>query len=133
MAYMNQDTKKRIAGKLKQVMPKGWQYSLAVRNHSTIVCTVKAAPFDVLAARAPSPYGQNDEYIDVNKYHYRNHFTDECLCDVFEAIFDALNDGNHDRSDIQTDYFDVGWYAELRFGRWDQPFVVLPAGVEIPA
>jgi hypothetical protein len=35
--------------------------------------------------------------------------------------------GNHDRSDSQTDYFDVGWYIEIQFGQWDKPHRTLVA------
>lgn len=36
----------------------------------------------------------------------------------------ALNTDNYDNSDVQTGYFDVGHYVELRIGRWDKPFQV---------
>jgi hypothetical protein len=32
--------------------------------------------------------------------------------------------GNHDRSDIQTDYFDVGWYKSVNIGTWNKPYEV---------
>jgi len=35
-----------------------------------------------------------------------------------------MNEGNHDNSDIMTDYFDVGWYISVRLGKWDKPYVV---------
>src|SRR5690606_40972107 len=53
-------------------------------------------------------------------------FEDECVADVMERIVAALNTGNWDRSDIQTDYFDVGHYVDLRIGTWDKPFVYKP-------
>jgi hypothetical protein len=59
-----------------------------------------------------------------NPYHFRDHCTDECVADVFGKIFDALNLENHDHSDIQSDYFDVGHYVELRIGAWKRPFVI---------
>ena len=54
MAYMTQSNKKRIAEKLKTVMPTGWKYSLAVRDHSKLVLTIQAAPVDILRAMAAS-------------------------------------------------------------------------------
>jgi hypothetical protein len=33
-----------------------------------------------------------------------------------------MNVGNHDRSDIQSDYFDVGWYVDVNVGAWNQPY-----------
>ena len=129
MAYMNQERKAKLAANLKKVVPAGWKYSLAVRNHSTIVMTITAAPFDLIGAFKGSEYfdPKTATHTRVNPYHYRSHFDDECVADVFEKIFDALNDGNHDRSDIPTDYFDVGWYVDVGIGRWDRPFTTTAA------
>ena len=30
---------------------------------------------------------------------------------------------NHDNSDAQIDYFDVGYYTHWSVGRWNKPFV----------
>ena len=125
MAYMDQDKKAKIAAALKQVVPAGWKYSLAVRNHSTIVMTIAAAPFNLIAAFKGSEYFDpaTASYTDVNPYHYRNHLDDECVADVFEKIFECLNIDNFDNSDPMTDYFHVGHYAELRVGAWDRGFI----------
>ena len=32
--------------------------------------------------------------------------------------------GNHNNSDISTDYFDVGWYIDINIGKWDKPYEV---------
>ena len=113
MAYMNQVKKKKLAGGIKAVMPKGWKYTLSVRNHMALVCTIWAAP----AADVEQIKGDN---ADVNEYWIREHYTGK-LADTLEAIKDAMNVGNHDNSDIMTDYFDVGWYIDIEFGRWNKP------------
>lgn len=125
MAYVDQQKKQKIAAALKLVVPAGWKYSLAVRNHSTIAMTISAAPFDLIGAFAPSEYfdPKTARTVDVNPYHVRTHVADECVADVLQKIVDALNTDNHDRSDIMTDYFDVGHYVDLHIGRWDRPFV----------
>lgn len=127
MAYMNQERKAKIAANLKKVVPAGWKYSLAVRNHSTIVMNISAAPVNLIAAFKPSKYfdPETATHADVNPYWFREHFANEEVLKAFEKIFAALNDGNHDRSDIQTDYFDVGWYVDVNIGRWDKPFQYL--------
>lgn len=126
MAYVNQDKKAMIAAALKAVVPAGWKYSLSVRHHRTIVMTVASAPFDLIAAFRMSEHfdPKAAKHHQVNPYHYREHLDDECVADVFDRIFDALNTDNHDRSDTMTDYFDVGHYVELNLGRWDKSFVV---------
>lgn len=61
--------------------------------------------------------------ISVNPYWYDDHFAGRAL-EFFEELFAAMNDGNHNRSDIQTDYFDVGWYVEVNVGSWDKPYQI---------
>jgi hypothetical protein len=130
MAYMNQEKKANIAAALKAVMPKDWKYSLAVRNHSTIVCTIKSAPLNLVDIYTAE--GCSDDVrkscidrmnVDVNPYHWEKHFEGDLLA-TFTKIFEALNLGNWNRSDIITDYFDVGHYVDLTFGKWDKPFEV---------
>ena len=132
MAYMNQERKAVIAKALKAVIPASWKYSLAVRHHSTIVLTIAQAPVDFLGdaakvARKDASRGgfngpRTAEYMDVNPYWYREHFSPEIVA-MLDPIFAALNEGNHDRSDLQSDYFDVGWYVDVLIGRWNKPFV----------
>jgi len=125
MAYMNQERKAALAAELKKVMPQGWKYSLAVRNHSTIVLTITDAPFNILGGLGREAASG---HATINTHWIRECFADECLADVFEKIAAALNVGNHDRSDIMTDLFDVGWYVDIQVGRWDKPFkFVAPA------
>lgn len=125
MAYVNQEKKAKIAANLKKVVPAGWKYSLAVRHHSTIVMTISQAPFDLIGAFKANEHfdPKKQTYVWVNNYHFRSHIEDECVADIFEAIFAALNTDNWNRSDIVSDYFDVGHYVDLQIGRWDKPFV----------
>jgi hypothetical protein len=121
MAYVNQEKKQKIAAALKLVVPAGWKYSLAVRNHSTIVCTISKAPVDLIAAFQPE---RPTTSIDVNVYYVGTHCKDAATAEILQKIVDALNTDNFDKSDIMTDYFNVGHYVDLNIGRWDRPFVV---------
>lgn len=120
MAFMSQERKAGIAAELKRVIPKGWKYSVAVRDRSTICLTIAAAPVDLLAGL---PVAFEARHRHMNPYHWRpqNTWQPE-IRDVFASIFAAMNRGNHDRSDPMTDYFDVGWYVDVNIGRWDRPF-----------
>lgn len=134
MAYVNQERKAKIAANLKKVMPEGWKYSLAVRNHSTLVLTIRQAPVDLLGNIRETTskmdyafaYGNKapevGTYWDVNTYYIDRQFSGDVLA-TMQAIDVAMNDGNHDNSDIQTDYFDVGWYVDIKIGKWDDPFL----------
>ena len=125
MAYIDQIKKAAIAAALKQVVPAGWKYSLAVRHYSTIIMTISAAPVDLLRTIKPSAYFDpaTATHTEINQYRVAAAFDDECVAEVFQAIFQALNTGNYDKSDTQTDYFDVGHYVRLDIGRWDRPFL----------
>jgi hypothetical protein len=35
-----------------------------------------------------------------------------------------MNAGNWDKSDIQTDYFNVGWYIDVNIGKWNKPYTL---------
>lgn len=128
MAYMNQEKKAQIAAALKKVMPKDWRYSLAVRNYSEIVMTIRKGPSNLMIVPA---HGHVDEHIhagiyrQVNPHSYKDNFLPE-FDEIFAKIYAALNSaGNYDNSDIMTDYFDVGYYVSLRVGDWDAAFLPL--------
>lgn len=135
MAYMNQDMKARIAGEVKTIL-KAYKIkgTLSVRNHSTLVLNIKSGPIDFIAnlnetcskdyyqtARGFTPV--ENGYIDVNPYHFERHFSGVAL-EFLTKIIAAMNDGNWDKSDIQTDYFNVGWYIDVNIGRWDRPYTL---------
>jgi hypothetical protein len=132
MAYMSQERKKSIAPKVKKVLAKyGVKGTLAVRNHSTLVLNIKSGKLDFIGnfndVMANSwEWGRPVETrakdsLDVNPYHYEKHYSGEVL-EFFEELFPIMNAGNHDNSDIQTDYFDVGWYVDVNVGNWDKPY-----------
>ena len=132
MAYMNQERKARIAALLKPVLNKyGVKGTLAVRNHMTIVLNIKAGAIDFvqnyintvgLESRGVD-HVYKSRCLDVNPYHYQNHFSGTAKKFLSEVLM-AMNAGNHDNSDIQTDYFDVGWYVDVNIGQWNKPYEV---------
>lgn len=125
MAYMSQERKAAIAPVVKAICKKyGIKASMAVRHHSTLVLNIKSGSIDFIGnynERTTNPNGHAKTYIDVNPYWYNDHFTGVAL-DFMKEVFAAMNTGNHDRSDIQSDYFDVGWYVDVNVGRWDKPY-----------
>jgi hypothetical protein len=135
MAHMNQEKKAVIAAKIKPILAKyGVKGSLSVRNHSTIVLTLKSGKIDFIEnlnrVCSSSHYQTSNGfrpvtngYVDVNPYWYQDHF-DGVAKKFLTEVLAALNLGNHDRSDVQTDYFDVGWYVDLDVGRWNKPYIV---------
>ncbi len=131
-------THAEVAAKLKTIVPKSWKYSLSVRHHSTLVFTLASSPLNFLAAfkeyqkNASDPFIRNGyvadhdfTHIDVNPYFVNDRWFALGVDNVatIQAILDAMNDGNHNRSDIMTDYHDVGWYVGFKVGKWDKPYI----------
>ena len=127
MAYVNQELKAKLSPAIKAICKKyGIKASLAVRNHMTLVLNVKSGKIDFISDYGNTPEARIDAEkfgIQVNPYHYKSHFDGKALKFLSEVI-PAMNNGNHDNSDIQTDYFDVGWYVDVNIGRWNKPYTV---------
>lgn len=137
MAYMNQEKKQAIAAKIKPILKKyGVKATMAVHNHSTLVLNIKSGKLDFIEnyiyTNGNSPtamtedqvaYLRKNQTLDVNPYWYQKHFTGETLACLKELI-PAMNTGNHDNSDIQSDYFDVGFYIDVNVGQWNKPYQV---------
>jgi hypothetical protein len=133
MAYMSQEKKAQLAPGIKAVLKKfGMKGSISVNNHSTLVCNVSEGPLDIIgnmyeiAMKKPDTFYARDKapkpnHIQVNPYWISENYSGKVLQFV-QALKDAMDVGNHDRSDIQTDYFDVGWYIDINIGKWDKPF-----------
>ena len=126
MAFVSQELKAKLAPTIKAILKKyKVKASIAVRNHSTLVLNIKSAPIDFITnyntVAGPRTPATSD--LRVNEYYYKDHFTGKALAFLSEVI-PAMNDGNFDKSDIQTDYFCVGWYTDISIGQWNKPFVV---------
>jgi hypothetical protein len=135
MAYMNQERKAARAPAIKAVLKKyGVKGSLSVRNHSTLVLTLKSGKIDFIGnsnrvcgndhyqvSRGFTP--NTSGYSDVNPYWFKEHYDGKALS-FLKEVFAIMNNGNHDNSDIQTDYFDVGWYSDVNIGKWNNPYIV---------
>lgn len=131
MAYMSQERKAQLAPAIKAVLKKySLKGSISVDNHSTLVVTIKSGPIDFIgnmleiARKRPDYYNNGTPTsIQVNPHWISEHYSGQAR-DCLLALKDAMDKGNHDRSDIQTDYFDVGWYVNINVGRWNKPYIV---------
>ena len=139
MAYVskeNIDSKRdRVKAILKAFGVKG---TLSGRNSSTLTLKITEGSLDFIGNSAdveaaklscrPS-YAPTIEqlraqkYTSVNPYWYQEHYSGNCL-QFLKQIMEVLNEGNHDRSDLQTDYFDVGWYVKIEIGQWSKPYIL---------
>ena len=86
MAYMSKENKARIVQLCKPILKKyAVKATFKVANHSTLICTIKVGSLP-----------------------------ESMFKKLQLELRDALMDGNWDKSDIMSDYFDVGWYVSIR-------------------
>jgi hypothetical protein len=127
MAYFTQERKKQMSPKIKEILKRyNLKGSLSVRHHSTVVLNIRSGKIDFISNN--NDCNKNNEnqhertYLTVHQYGYQRQFSGTALNCLIE-LFTVLLDGNHDNSDIMTDYFDVGWYVDLNIGEWDTPYI----------
>lgn len=118
MAYINQERKKALAPAINKLLKShGLKGSLSIQNYSTLVLTIHSGNIDFAGGR--------DDFDGqcINPFYLHDHFDGEVL-DLMKKLRDAMNVGNYDKSDSQTDYFDVGWYIRMQIGKWNKPYVL---------
>lgn len=111
MAYVDQALKTKINAELKKVIPKDYKWSLSVSNYSTLVLTFQSGKAELLADIA------KQRGIEVPA------FSDPELATLFQNIVATMNSGNHNKSRIEEDYFDVGWYIRVNIGTYARPYM----------
>ncbi|MEP3245088.1 MAG: hypothetical protein ABJN40_13080 [Sneathiella sp.] len=112
MAYMSQEKKKELAPGIKAVLKEyGFKGSISVRHHSTLVVTISSGPIEFETDhKQVSPYWIEENYTGI-------------WAEFLAKLKAAMSIGNHNNSDISTDYFDVGWYININIGTWDKPYI----------
>ena len=136
MAYMNQERKAKITKALKPILAKyKVKGSLSVRNHSTIVLTLKTGAIDFIGnsnkvcgndfyqvQRGFKP--TTSGYDQVNPYWFQDHYDGDAKAFLTEA-FKALKSADwYDESDAMIDYFNIAYYVDVNIGKWNSPYVV---------
>lgn len=129
MAYMNQERKAKLAPAIKAALQKyGIKGTISTDRYSLTV-TIKSGPIDFIknynetVRQRPGQLYFAEKYMQVNDHWYHDHFSGRAKTFLTELIT-AMNVGNHDNSDIMTDYFDVGWYVHVNVGRWNKPYIL---------
>ena len=138
MAFMNQTIKAELLPGIKAVLRKyGLKGTVSVGNHTALSVTIREGKLDFIGdaiAVLRSPQNANilfladsiasllkDQSLVVNTYHIRSNHSGTCQKALLE-LHQAMNDGNWDESNPQTDYFNVGWYTYINIGKWRKPY-----------
>ena len=117
MAFVSQQDKKALAPGIKRVLNKyGMKGTLAVRDHMTLVCNIKAGKLDF----SENVHGKG--YTQVNPYWIDKTYSGEQAAFLTELL-DAMKGPNYYcEDDIQTDYFSRSHYTDINIGSWDKPY-----------
>ena len=131
---MNQERKAKITKMLKPILAKyKVKGSLSVRNHSTIVLTLKSGAIDFIGnsnrvcgndfyqvQRGFKP--TTSGYDQVNPYWFQDHYDGDAKAFLTEA-FKALKSADwYDESNAMIDYFNIAYYVDINIGKWDKPY-----------
>lgn len=114
-AYVSKEKMKQVQTELKAAFPE-FKFSIRKENYSCIDVDILSGPIKLTDKE--------------NGYEQVNHVSPDSFEDkpeVYEflsKVLDIINKGNYDKSDIMTDYFDVGFYVRLSIGRWDKPYEI---------
>ncbi len=133
---MNQERKAKITKMLKPILAKyKVKGSLSVRNHSTIVLTLKSGAIDFIGnsnrvcgndfyqvQRGFKP--TTSGYDQVNPYWFQDHYDGKAKAFLTEA-FKALKSADwYDESNAMIDYFNIAYYVDINIGKWDKPYIL---------
>lgn len=115
MAYMSQQKKKELTPAIQAVLKKySIKGSISVNgNHSTLVVKLLSGGID---------FGKTDGSI----HHYyieTNYANNQRATSFLKELVNAMQIGNYNNSDIQSGYFDVGWYIEIIVGSYKNHYV----------
>ena len=119
MAYVSQEKKSQLAPAIKAVLKKyNVKASISVRNHSTLVVTVKSGNMD---------FETRDGYADVNVYWIDSHYAG-IQRKFLNELLDAMKGPKYfNNDDAQTDYFHRSHYTDINIGQWNKPYVFMGA------
>lgn len=125
MAYITREKSAAVRKALKARFP-DWKFSVSISHHSSLKVVIISAPIELLAYRKPGPYDDRVSGIEITNATVNQFWITEGwaspAAELLKEIKAICNEGNHDNSDIQSDYFDVGWYFSLSVGDWGRPF-----------
>ena len=133
MAYISQTEKQAIAPAVKALLKSyNLKGSLSINHHSTLVLTLTAGAIDFFesanrmnrefASRRGEVTREIKDHMNVNVYWFDSHFDGVAAEFLGKAIQALRGEGWYDRSEIQSDYFNVKHYTEVRIGKWNKPY-----------
>jgi hypothetical protein len=133
MAYMSQENKASKAPAIKAILKKyNCKGTLSINNYSTLVLTIPQGSIDFLGNhKEMDQYNNRFEtnyvpyeptYLNVCVPHYIDKHYSGTALSFLKEIIEVMMQGNHNNSDSQSDYFDIGFYIDINIGKWNKPY-----------
>jgi hypothetical protein len=122
MGYVSKETKAKITAKLKEVMPKGWKYTVAVFDLQMIRVRIAQAPVD-LVALCQRKRDDHNNFVQLDTLRLEKQFSGEVL-EAMLKIKAALDIDNYDHSDHIRGYSDFGYSIGIHLGSEASSFKV---------
>lgn len=141
MAYVSADLVKSVRAKIKPVLAKhGLKGTISGTGKGTLSLNISSGKVDFIGShyrhameKGMSLYGRyltreeiqkewdDCKYLGINPYWYHEHFQQKEV-EILRELMTILQEGNWDKSDIMSDYFNVGWYVDINIGKWNKPY-----------
>ena len=113
MAYLSAEDTKKIRTALKTNF-KQFKFSVTRSHYTGVNIAILSGPVDFDASK-------HDNYLQLNEYYPENYSNGNIFKKMIQTVDKAVR--NHDNSDAQIDYFDIGYFTHWSVGRWNKPFV----------
>lgn len=135
MAYMDQTRKKLLVTEAKKVLHKWGVKATFSTSRFSITCSLRSGPLDIIADYNNAVKSNNllsqpgyttKDCFEVNIHNITSYFSGR-VAQFLTELKEAINTGNHDKSDAITDYFDVGWYVHIEVGKNKNPYIYIPS------
>lgn len=134
MAYITAEKVAEKRNKIKAAFPakEGWKFSVRREHYTAISIKVLRGPvaLEIFKKDEDSDYRRPENGVEMieragtHPSWIDGKFPEETAKILFK-IWAIVNEDNYDNSDTMTDYFDVGFYANVDIGDWDKPYEVV--------
>lgn len=112
MAFINQEKKKELTPKIKEVLKKyNMKGTISINNYSTLCVNLKEGPLD---------FGVN--YTKLTDTILREKDESDVIKFYTELVEAMKGNDWFDKSDIMTDYFHTAYYININVGKWDNHY-----------
>lgn len=123
-AYVSKEKMKQVQTEIKEAYPE-YKFSIKKKHYSTVDIAILSGPLELITKNNKKPEDYGYRYEQVNPFWIEEHYKDSPeISEFLQGVVSIANKGNHNNSDLMTDYHDVGFYINLSIGDWDKPYVV---------